>query len=417
MIPLIFRLKYPKTMSGNISLKLLSLWVFLLLSSVSMLAQSKAELQRQRDALNDKIKFTQKLINEAKQDQEATYSQLRILQEQIRYRQQLQKSYENEIKKIDEDIAASESSIAALDTKIATMKREYGAMIYQAYKGQGSHDELMYIFASTDFNQAFKRFKIMQEYAEYRKRQANDIKEAQNDLRIRIAELAADREAKSLVIAEKQREASVLEKDKGEGEALLSTLKQEETKLRKQQEQQEAERQRINAAIRKIIEEELASDKKKNDGKFEISPEGKIVSQQFEQNKGSLPWPVLRGVITARFGKQAHETLPGIMVENNGVDIATEPGSKVLSVFGGTVSSVFSIPGAGQNIIVTHGTYKSVYTHLDNITVKKGDAVTAGETLGTVLGVAGKHICHLEIWKMTSTGGTPQNPELWITRR
>ncbi len=417
MTPLIFRLKYLKTMSGNISLKLLVFWAFVVLGSTSLLGQSKAELQRQRDALNEKIKFTQKLINEAKQGQEATYSQLRILQEQIRYRQQLQKSYENEIKKIDEDIATSEGSIAALDTKIATMKREYGAMIYQAYKGQSSHDELMYIFASTDFNQAFKRFKIMQEYAEFRKRQANEIKDAQNDLRIRIAELAADREAKSLVIAEKQREAAALEKDKGEGETLLATLKQEEAKLRKQQEQQEAERQRINAAIRKIIEEELAADKKKNDGKFELSPEGKIVSQQFEQNKGSLPWPVLRGVITARFGKQAHQTLPGIMVENNGVDITTEPGSKVLSVFGGTVSSVFSIPGAGQNIIVTHGAYKSVYTHLDNITVKKGDTVTAGEILGTVLGVSGKHICHLEIWKMTSSGGTPQNPELWITRR
>lgn len=413
----IFRLKYLKTMSGNTFLKLTLLSLCFILGSISVFGQSKAELQRQRDALNEKIKFTQKLISEAKKDQEATFSQLRILQEQIRYRQQLQKSYENEIKKINDDITDSENSITALDTKIATMKREYGAMIYQAYKGQSSHDELMYIFASTDFNQAFKRFKIMQEYAEYRKRQANDIKEAQNKLRDRIAQLAADREAKELVIEEKQREAATLEKDKGEGEALLAKLKQEESKLRKQQEQQEAERQRINSAIRKIIEEELAADKKKNDGKFEISPEGKIVSQQFEQNKGSLPWPVLRGVITARFGKQAHQTLPGIMVENNGVDITTEPGSNVLAIFGGTVSSVFTIPGAGQNIIVTHGAYKSVYTHLDNITVKKGDTVAVGDPLGVVLGISGKHICHLEIWKMTSGGGTPQNPELWITRR
>lgn len=387
-----------------------------LLSGLGSFAQSKAELQRQRDELNKKIAFTRQLIDETKKGQESTFGQLRILQEQIRYRQQLQKTYEKEVAKISSDIATSERSIRELESKIEAMKKEYAAMVFQAYKGRRSHDELMYIFAADNFNQAFKRFKIMQEYADYRKRQADEIRDTQEKLQERIVELAADLSAKEALIAEKAKEAEELSKDKAESERVLAELKQEEQKLRKQQEQQEAERQRINAAIRKIIEEELAAEKKKNDGRFELTPEGKIVSQKFEQNKGSLPWPVLRGVITGRFGKQPHETLPGIVIENNGVDITTEAGATVAAIFGGTVTSIFSIPGAGQNVIITHGAYKSVYTHLSDLSVSKGDQVDAGEMLGRIIATGGKHVCHLEIWKMSADGGSPQNPEFWLTK-
>ncbi len=386
------------------------------LAGLGGMAQSKAELQRQRDELNKKIAFTRKLISDAQKGQETTFGQLRILQEQIRYRQQLQRTYEKEVAKIGDDIATSERSIREFESKIEAMKKEYAAMVFQAYKGRRSHDELMYIFAADNFNQAFKRFKIMQEYADYRKRQADEIRETQEKLQMRIVELAADLEAKEALIAEKAKEAEELSKDKAESERVLAELKQEEQKLRKQQEQQEAERQKINAAIRKIIEDELAAEKKKNDGRFELTPEGKIVSEQFEQNKGSLPWPVLRGVITGRFGKQPHETLPGIVIENNGLDISTEAGATVAAIFGGTVTSVFSIPGAGQNVIITHGAYKSVYTHLEGLSVAKGDKIEAGDLIGRIIATGGKHICHLEIWKMTKDGGTPQNPELWLTK-
>ncbi len=413
----IFRLIYPMTMNGSTCLKRLCFLLVMTLVATATFAQSKAELQRQRDEINKKIEYTRKLINEAKQNQENTYGQLRILQEQIRYRQQLQRTFEQEVLKINEDIDASERTIAELEAKVEAMKREYAAMIYQAYKGRRSHDELMYLFAADDFNQAFKRFKIMQEYADYRKRQANEIKETRERVQEHVSVLEADREEKEKLVAEKAREAQALSQDKAESEKVLTSLKQEEKKLRKQQEQQEAERQRVNAAIKKIIEEELAAEKKKNDGKFELSPEGKIVSEKFEQNKGSLPWPVLRGVVTGRFGKQPHETLPGIVIENNGIDIATEAGSPVMAIFGGTVTSVFSIPGAGQNVIVTHGAYKSVYTHLEGLSITKGDKIEAGEMLGRIIPTGGKNICHLEIWKMTKDGGTPQNPELWIVKR
>lgn len=395
----------------------LSLLLLFLAFGGSLLGQSKAELQRQRDELTKKIAYTKELIDRSKESQDVTYGQLRMLREQIRYRQQLLRSYEQEIKQIDKDIQGSENTIKELEAKVAVMKEEYAAMIYQAYKNRQNHDELMYIFASEDFNQAFKRFKFLQEYADYRKRQANEIREAQEKLKAKISQLEKDREEKIMLLDEKEKEAASLQADKQESEAVLAQLKNEESSLKKQQEQQEAERQRINVAIRRIIEEELASEKRNNAGKYELTPEGKIVSAEFEKNKGLLPWPVLRGVITGRFGKQAHESIPGITIENNGIDIATEEGAAVLAVFGGTVTSVFSIPGAGQNVIITHGAYKTVYTSLTELVVQKGDKIDAGERIGTVMSSENKTTAHFEVWKLSSSGPQPQNPELWIIRQ
>jgi septal ring factor EnvC (AmiA/AmiB activator) len=394
----------------------LSTLLLLMLLPILGFAQSKEELQRQRDELNRKIEYTKKLIADTKQGQEATFNDLRILKEQINYRRQLLTSYEKEIRRFGDEIKASENQIRELESKIARMKEEYAAMIRQAYKNRRNHDELMYIFAAKDFNQAFKRFKILQEYADYRKRQANEIRDTQEQLRVRVVELEEARKEKEALLSTKAAEADELAADRAQSESVLAELKQKESELRRQQEQQEAERQRLNAAIRRIIEEELAAEKRKNDGKFELTPEGRIVSAEFEKNKGSLPWPVVRGVVTSRFGTQPHESIPGITIENNGVDIATEDGASVLAIFNGEVTSVFSIPGAGKNVIVTHGAYKSVYTNLTEVTVKKGQTVNAGEKLGTVITAANKTTAHLEIWKMSSSGPAPQNPELWIKK-
>ena len=173
----------------------------------------------------------------------------------------------------------------------------------------------------------------------------------------------------------------------------------------------------MNAAIQRIIEEELAAEKNKNNGVFELTPAGKIVSANFEKNQGQLPWPVLRGVITARYGKHAHPTIPGITIDNKGIDIATEQNASVMAIFGGKVTSVFSIPGAGQNVIVTHGAYKTVYTSLKEVSVRKGDTVDARQKIGSVLNQNDKTVAHLEIWKVSSTGGVPQDPQSWILRQ
>jgi murein DD-endopeptidase MepM/ murein hydrolase activator NlpD len=125
---------------------------------------------------------------------------------------------------------------------------------------------------------------------------------------------------------------------------------------------------------------------------------------------------VLRGIITGKFGKQSHPTLPGITFENNGVDISTEAASSVLAVFAGNVSSVFPIPGAGETVILSHGAFRTVYSNLEGVRVKKGERIEAREKIGTVRTNNSQNVLHFEVWKVAGTSQTPQNPSAWLVK-
>ena len=196
----------------------------------------------------------------------------------------------------------------------------------------------------------------------------------------------------------------------------MRNLKGKESRLRAEVKTSKAEQKRLNESIRKIIEAELAAERASSAGEFALTPEGKIVSAAFESNRASLPWPVLRGVITGKFGKQSHPTLPGITFENNGVDISTEAASSVLAVFAGNVSSVFPIPGAGETVILSHGAFRTVYSNLEGVRLKKGDRIEAREKIGTVRPNNSQNVLHFEVWKVAGTSQTPQNPSAWLVK-
>ncbi|MFM7233412.1 MAG: murein hydrolase activator EnvC family protein, partial [Flavobacteriales bacterium] len=235
------------------------------------------------------------------------------------------------------------------------------------------------------------------------------------------------------------------------------SLKKEESKLRKQQDKQKADRDKLTARIQAVIAEEI---RKENAKKMEeekkaaaakkttttsssagttssaktttsapvaettkktaaiaLAPETVLVNKDFEKNKGALPWPVSAGVITSHFGKHAHPSLAQVTVNNNGVDFTTDRSAAALVVFSGKVTSIFDIPGAGQNVIVTHGSYKTVYSGLESVSVKIGDAVSAKQKIGTVMNDGEDYTLHFEVWKVGAEGGSAQNPELWIKKR
>jgi murein DD-endopeptidase MepM/ murein hydrolase activator NlpD len=148
-----------------------------------------------------------------------------------------------------------------------------------------------------------------------------------------------------------------------------------------------------------------------------LAPETVLVNKDFEKNKGALPWPVSAGVITSHFGTHAHPSLAQVTINNKGVDFTTDKNASALAVFSGKVTSIFNIPGAGQNVIVTHGSYKTVYSGLETVSVKIGDAVTAKQKLGTIMYDGEDYTLHFEVWKVGAEAGSAQNPELWIKKR
>lgn len=417
-------------------MSMLSIWL-----AIPGAAQSKKELQRQRDELNAQIELTKKLIREAEKMQKSTTAQVQLLNEQMALREKLLQNINGDIKNLDKEISEKTSDIKKLKEQVEVMKKEYAKMVYNAYRNRSSYDKMMYIFAADDFHQGYKRFKMTQRYAEARKKQAEIITATQREIEQTLIGLEISKKEKEKLAQKKEQEKREIEQNKREQQMKLAELKGEESKLREQQKKQQADRDKLTVKIQQIIAEEIRKEEErkraeaakkagssgapvndatasgKSTAPIELAPETKLINADFEKNKGLLPWPVSSGVITSRFGRHPHASIAQVEVNNNGIDFSTEPGAYALAVFGGKVTSVFTIPGAGQNVIVTHGSYKTVYSGLSEVLVKVGDTVDVKQKLGKVQNDGDQYTLHFEVWKVESSGGKAQNPELWIKKR
>ena len=407
-------------------------------------SQSKKSLEKQRNELNEKIELTKKLIRESEKNQKTTSAQVQMLNEQLHYREQLLANINSDIETLDSEIGVKSQDVEELKSQLELMKDEYAKMVTNAYIHRSAHDKLMFLFSAENFNQAYKRFKYTQRYAEIRKEQVHDIMGTREEIESNITALQSDKIAKEQLANNKEKEKQEIEQNKNDQKKKLAELKTEEETLRSQQKKQKADRDKLTAKIQQIIAEEIKKEQEKalaeqkakaakanasgttvktdnatktSSKAIELAPETKLANADFESNKGSLPWPVSAGVVTSAFGKHPHASLENVVVNNNGVDFHTENGTSALAVFNGTVTSVFSIPGAGQNIIVTHGSYKTVYSGLSNVSVKVGDKVTTKQKLGTVMNDGDESTLHFEVWKVGSESGSAQNPEAWIKKK
>lgn len=379
-------------------------------------SQNKEDLQKQRDELNKQIQVTSKLINETEESKKNTQSQLNLTSSKIALRKELIANITQEIRQLDADMAENEELIATLNEDLERLKSEYAEMIYRAYVNRNTYDKLLFIFSSDDFFQALKRTRYINQYSEYRARQAELIRQTAEKLRKKQETLEAQKKEKTALLENERAEQEELAADLQHQQTILNKLQGESKSLKKKLKQQEQERNKLNKEIQRIIEAEIAAAKKDNAGTFSLTPEAAALSANFESNKGQLPWPVERGVITGSYGKHNHPVLPGIEIENNGIDITTEKGATARAIFEGTVTSVFTIPGAGKNVIISHGAYRSVYTNLQEVFVTTGEKVSTKQAIGVLQtdDEDGKTIAHLEIWKISGSGTTKQNPALWI---
>jgi septal ring factor EnvC (AmiA/AmiB activator) len=431
----------------------------------------KAELTSRRSELNDEIARTKQLIKEYQADQRNASAELTLLNEQIRLREELIRSINSEVGTIDGNIKAGEGRVVELEASIQDLKSEYAKMIYNSYKQRSSYSKLAFILSSTDFFQAVKRVQLLKQYAENRKFHSQQMKDAQLEISENISMLEGNKQTKLALSNDELSERNEIALNKSEQQKKLEVLKAEEGKLREVQRQKEIERRQLTTKIEDIVRQEiaaenerirkqeaekarLAEEKRKEEQrraaanatasnnasanaagtsapvvvtppkstekaspKLESAPEVVLANTVFEQNKGSLPWPVPSGAIGSKFGRHAHESIAGIEVNNKGVDFITSANAEIFTVFSGTVTSVFNIQGAGMNVIVTHGAYKTVYSGLQNVFVAVGSKVNTKDKIGTVADNGEGYVLHFELGKVSEAGWVPQNPELWLKRR
>ncbi|MBK8498972.1 MAG: peptidoglycan DD-metalloendopeptidase family protein [Flavobacteriales bacterium] len=396
----------------------------LLLFAAPSSGQSRKDLEKKREALDKQIRTTTALIDQARKEQRVTQEQLHLLESQIQARAALIRTMDGELRRVDERIAEDEGLIASLRSDLEGLRADYARMVQFAYKNRSTYDRLSYLFASNSFQQAYQRSRYLGQIAERRKRQVSLIVETQATIDARVVALKEQRDEKNRLLGEQMNEKRKLDGDRSGQQSALNTLKREEGRLRETQRKQENQRHDLDKAIRRAIEAELkpkprAGADPAKPGKMELTltPEARELNADFEKNKGKLPWPVEKGVITGRFGKQAHPVLAGIVIDNNGIDITTEKGANVRALFRGEVSSVIVLPGAGKAVIVSHGAYRTVYSNLASVSVSKGQKLETKQTLGTVLAGEEGSVAHIEVWKITADGLVNVDPAGWIYSR
>lgn len=409
------------------ALHIILLMLFSFATVLPALAQDKDELSKKKDQLEKDIQYTNKLIEETSKNKENSLSQLNLLNTKISIRQELINTIIQEVRLLDKQITETGLVVQQLENDLNKLKEEYAIMIQYAYKNKSYYDRMMFIFSAKDFNQAYKRMKYMQQYAQYREKQAELIQKTQQVLSKQIEDFEKRKKQKASLLVKSEEEKLQITTEISEKNKLVESLKDKEKELKKEVKKKQREREKLQKEIDRIIAEEIARQKKlaeakaKETGKtaaparasgFSLTPAEVALSSNFEGNKGKLPWPVERGHITGRFGLQDHPILPGVKINNKGIDISTETAAKARTVFEGTVTAVLPIPGSNTVVMIRTGEFITVYSNLTQVEVKKDDKVSLKQSIGTIALDQSNNstVLHFEMWK----GKILLNPSQWI---
>jgi len=375
--------------------------------------QDREELERQKQKAFDEIKLARELMEKTAAERSSSLQQLRILQNGINSRDRLIRTLESEIEILDEEISLAQEQISKLEAQNNKNRDEYARMIYYAYRNHTEYEKLMYILAGESISQSYQRYKYLKYIAEYRERKGEEIEQLIDELEKKKKEQDSLRNEKLGLLESKESEQVKLVSQRNRRTEMVNELKKQENKLKRDIEEKERIARELEAEIRRIIEEE-ARKLNANNMVAALTPEQQLVGNDFKRNKGKLPWPVERGMITAGFGKNEYAGLVGSSYNNNGIDINTTPGTKVRAVFEGEVTKVFAILGANYTVLIRHGEYLSVYQNLVNVRVKTGDKVLTKEVLGEAFTDNDQQVgmVHFEVWQERNI----LNPEDWISK-
>ncbi|MFN8241977.1 MAG: peptidoglycan DD-metalloendopeptidase family protein [Bacteroidales bacterium] len=378
---------------------------------VSGNAQTIKELTEKRTQTLEEIQYFDKMLQETASQKSNELNNLKIIGSRISLREQVIDGYSEQMNLVNEKIELNRLAVSMLEYDLEKMKSEYADNIRNAYRVSKQSNELVFLLSAKDFNQGYKRIKYLQQASEYRRIQVNIIE----DIRTRIEEfrLTLEDDLRSIVDLksgeEKQKERLKQEQDKKK--KMVTNLSSKEKQLKKELEEKKRAAAKIESEIAKLIEEE-----RKRNAKSAVTPEMKLIGDNFADNKGRLPWPVDKGIVTSRFGPQKHPVLTYVTENNIGIEITSENRTVVRSVFKGEVAQVFAIPGFNWAVIIRHGRYMTVYQNLVNLKIKVGDTVETKQEIGDVF-------CDTEdgnrsILKFMIFDETEKlDPESWITKR
>lgn len=381
-------------------------------------AQNTKSQETKKARLQKEIAVLDQQLKEIANKSTTALSKLTLVRKKISNRKELLTESENEIAAVTLQIEQKQREIDVIQARLDTMSFYYSKLVRGAYKNRDARVWYMYILASDNLAQAYRRFGYLKDLSSTMNTQAAKIKQVKSELeqeQIVLNELKSKAEQAR---AERLAELNQLQSDESSSESLVSQLKKDRTKIQKDLNSKQKQVDALNKEIERIIREAMgtsgtSTSKKTTTTKKAAAPIDYTLAKEFASNKGKLPWPV-DGPVVDHYGQHYHPVYKNVKLPfNNGVTVATGKSASVKAVFDGVVKQIVVMPGYNQCVLVQHGDYFSFYCKLGTVSVKAGDKVKTGQTLGTVDTINGETQLHLQIW----SGKTPQNPESWLRPR
>jgi murein hydrolase activator len=397
-----------------------SICFFILLSASLSWGQEEdkqKKLEAQKARLQEEIRLQEELLLKEKKKEKSAVNVILQQNAKIGLQQKLINITAKQAKVLGNSMYINQINVNQLKKELSVLKEDYSKMIVKSYKSRSEQSKAMFLLSSQNFLQAYKRAQYMKQYSNFRRLQGEEIKAKTASLEQFNNKLSIQKQEKAKLLSESEREKQELEKEKKQQQILVNSIKKDKKKIIADINKKQKEAKAIERQIDRLIRAAIAAANKiagntTNTTTFVLTPEAKALAADFKSNRGKLPWPVEKGLLTKKFGTQPHPLEPSIMIESSGIEVSSERGAKARSVFSGEVSDVQMAPNGTATIMIRHGDYTTTYSNIGTVYVKKGEKVSTKQSIGEIFynTVTGKAILKFLIFQNTSK----MNPQSWI---
>jgi len=389
---------------------LLALNIILLINAAILSGQTKAELEEQRKKTLEEISYVDGMLQTTEKQKIEGMNALRMLGNKLYLRESVIRSMGEEINLLSDRIEINRIALDMMEDDLTVLKNDYQRAIINSYKSKKINPEIVYLLSAKDFNQGYKRLKYLQQVTKYRRNESEIIAELKEQIEGTKERLETDLTRISELQKTEVQQKDLLKNEQTRRQRIVRSLGSKQKQLQKELSEKKRIAKRIEEEIARVVEAE-----RKRALKSEMTPEQKLIGENFSDNKGRLPWPVEKGIITAHFGVYNHPVLKYVKEENVGIEITSVGKINARSVFKGEVSAISAITGANMTVIIRHGNYLTVYSNLVNVKVKTGDRVDVKQVVGEVY--SDPRVDNSSVLKfMVFEQKNALDPELWITK-
>lgn len=367
-------------------------------------AQNTKEQENKKQRLEKEIKMLEDQLKANSSKSSNALANIKIISQKESARKALLKESDRQIAALDDSLRLCTGEIKDIQTRLDTMTFYYNRLIKNAYKNRDTKVWYMYLLASDDLNQATKRFTYLKNLSGQMNIQAGKIKETRSELETKLTKLKDMRSSAETLRKSRKLELDRLKQEENQTRKLVSQLNSQKSKYQKELASKKKQVEALNKEIQRIIAVAKKSAKK---------PSDIALANEFSSNKGKLPWPA-DGPVADRFGRHNHPVYKSLVMPfNNGINVSVAKDTPIKAVFDGTVSKIIVMPGYNKCVLVEHGEYFTFYCKLSSVSVKAGDKLKTGQTIGIVDTIDGLTQFHFQLWE----GTTPRDPELWLRPR